>query len=141
MNRVKQQLSKQRSVDSNSGDSERLQEHQSDMAFLKTVVEPNQFADFFQIRASEAMASALFAFMKYYKNPEDCLVRLISYGGDADTTAAICGALLGALYGSSWIPSRWFNNLENQAFGRDCILNASTLLSTKDFANDRNILI
>jgi ADP-ribosylglycohydrolase len=38
---------------------------------------------------------------------EDALVDTIMRGGDTDTTAAICGALLGAAHGLDNIPKRW----------------------------------
>ena len=38
---------------------------------------------------------------------EEALVGTVSAGGDTDTNAAICGALLGAALGKSVIPSRW----------------------------------
>jgi ADP-ribosyl-[dinitrogen reductase] hydrolase len=38
---------------------------------------------------------------------EDALVATVGMGGDTDTTAAICGALLGAVHGRDAIPLRW----------------------------------
>ncbi len=38
---------------------------------------------------------------------EAALVDTVGRGGDTDTNGAICGALLGAVYGSSGIPDRW----------------------------------
>lgn len=40
-------------------------------------------------------------------NFEEGLVATIQCGGDTDTNAAICGALLGALYGETQIPKNW----------------------------------
>jgi ADP-ribosyl-[dinitrogen reductase] hydrolase len=40
-------------------------------------------------------------------NPEEGIVDTVMRGGDTDTNAAICGALLGAVYGASAIPERW----------------------------------
>jgi ADP-ribosyl-[dinitrogen reductase] hydrolase len=34
-------------------------------------------------------------------------------GGDTDTNAAICGALLGAVYGLDAIPTRWVDPVLN----------------------------
>ncbi|HLP76635.1 MAG TPA: ADP-ribosyl-[dinitrogen reductase] hydrolase [Candidatus Paceibacterota bacterium] len=45
-------------------------------------------------------------------NFEDCLVRVVNRGGDADTTGALAGQLAGALYGVGGIPARWLNRLE-----------------------------
>ena len=44
---------------------------------------------------------------------EDALADTISRGGDTDTNAAICGALLGAVHGISAIPPRWVETLRN----------------------------
>ncbi|MEQ9244445.1 MAG: ADP-ribosylglycohydrolase family protein, partial [Nitratireductor sp.] len=38
---------------------------------------------------------------------EEALVATVGCGGDTDTNAAICGALLGAAYGRDAIPLRW----------------------------------
>ena len=43
---------------------------------------------------------------------EDCLVRVVNRGGDADTTGALAGQLAGALYGIQNIPARWLNKLD-----------------------------
>ncbi len=40
-------------------------------------------------------------------NLEEGLVSTVMAGGDTDTNAAICGALLGAVYGRKAIPARW----------------------------------
>ena len=44
---------------------------------------------------------------------EDALADTISRGGDTDTNAAICGALLGAVHGVSSMPNRWLETLKN----------------------------
>ena len=43
---------------------------------------------------------------------EDCLVRVVNRGGDADTTGALVGQLAGALYGVQGIPARWLKKLD-----------------------------
>ena len=45
-------------------------------------------------------------------NFEDCLVRVVNRGGDADTTGALAGQLAGALYGVQGIPTRWLKKLD-----------------------------
>lgn len=47
------------------------------------------------------------------ENLEEGVVDTVMRGGDTDTNAAICGALLGAVYGREAIPKRWV----------DCLLN------------------
>ena len=43
---------------------------------------------------------------------EECLVKTVNRGGDADTAGAIAGAIAGARYGLSGIPRRWVNALD-----------------------------
>jgi ADP-ribosyl-[dinitrogen reductase] hydrolase len=43
---------------------------------------------------------------------EECLVRIVNQGGDADTTGAISGAIAGAHYGQDAIPKRWLRALD-----------------------------
>jgi ADP-ribosyl-[dinitrogen reductase] hydrolase len=43
---------------------------------------------------------------------EECLVRVVNRGGDADTTCALAGQLAGALYGVQGIPARWLKKLD-----------------------------
>jgi ADP-ribosylglycohydrolase len=38
---------------------------------------------------------------------EEGIVATVAQGGDTDTTAAICGALLGAIHGREALPPRW----------------------------------
>jgi ADP-ribosyl-[dinitrogen reductase] hydrolase len=42
---------------------------------------------------------------------EEALVWAVNLGGDADTNGAVAGALLGARFGASAIPSRWLDRL------------------------------
>ncbi len=86
------------------------------------------------IRASEAVAAALWAFVRYAKTPEECVVRAVNFGGDTDTIGAMAGALAGALHGTSWIPSRWYDNMENGQHGRDEIVEVARGLSRLDIS-------
>jgi len=43
---------------------------------------------------------------------EDCLVRVVNRGGDADTNGALAGQLAGALYGVQGIPAHWLKKLD-----------------------------
>lgn len=42
---------------------------------------------------------------------EAAVVRAVNLGGDADTNAAVAGALAGARFGASAIPQRWLEPL------------------------------
>ena len=44
---------------------------------------------------------------------EDCVVKVVNRGGDADTTGALAGQLAGALYGVEAIPERWLKKLDH----------------------------
>ncbi|MBS1165474.1 MAG: ADP-ribosyl-(dinitrogen reductase) hydrolase [Proteobacteria bacterium] len=56
------------------------------------------------------------AFDSYFSTAsfEDCLIRAVNHGGDADTTGAIAGALAGATYGLKAIPRRWLKALDRE---------------------------
>ena len=42
---------------------------------------------------------------------EEALVDTVGRGGDTDTNAAICGALLGAVHGIDAIPQQWVSSI------------------------------
>lgn len=42
---------------------------------------------------------------------EEAILKAANLGGDADTTAAICGQVAGAYYGEKGIPTRWLEKL------------------------------
>ena len=44
---------------------------------------------------------------------EECLVKVVNRGGDADTTGALAGQLAGAHYGVAAIPDRWLKKLNS----------------------------
>lgn len=81
------------------------------------------------IRASEAVACALLATIKYHAAPEDAVIKGVNSGGDTDTIGAITGAQIGALHGKDWIPARWSDNMENEEYGRDYIIKLASDLS------------
>jgi ADP-ribosyl-[dinitrogen reductase] hydrolase len=43
---------------------------------------------------------------------EECVVKAVNQGGDADTTGAIAGAIAGAYHGPAAIPRRWVRRLD-----------------------------
>jgi ADP-ribosyl-[dinitrogen reductase] hydrolase len=59
--------------------------------------------------APSGIAACLYFFLHDLENPEKALLTTINYGGDADTTGAIVGAMCGAFYG----PFVFKNHLEN----------------------------
>ncbi len=84
------------------------------------------------VRTAEAVAASLWAFLRYGDVPEECLVRAVNFGGDADTIGAMVGAQLGSLYGASWIPDRWYGCIENKRQGRDFMVELARRLARLD---------
>jgi len=56
--------------------------------------------------AAGALEAALWAFERG-NSPGECLEIAVSFGGDADITAAIVGELAGAHYGATALPKAW----------------------------------
>ena len=57
-----------------------------------------------------AFQNALYQLL-HAPNLEEGVVETVMQGGDTDTNAAICGALLGAVYGREAIPAQWLDCL------------------------------
>ena len=47
-------------------------------------------------------------------NYRDCVLKAVNLGGDADTNAAVAGALAGVIYGKASIPEDWLDTLLNK---------------------------
>jgi ADP-ribosylglycohydrolase len=104
-----------------------------DTELLAAICTPNEYGQQFQIHAAEAVACALWSFVCCQDDPEECIIRAVSLGGDTDTVAAMAGALAGALHGTSWIPRRWFDQMENQPeVGRDYLIRLARQLAKLD---------
>ncbi len=58
----------------------------------------------------ESLEAALWSFFTT-ASFEEAVLRAANLGDDADTTAAICGQIAGAHYGSSAIPSHWLERI------------------------------
>jgi len=128
----------------------------------------------FQIKAVDAMPCVLWAVARYWKDPEDCIIRTVGFGNFTPPPQShnwlICPTpnplrnnrrrhgyhrlhgwsygtyvrslfcpsshllphKVGALHGSSWIPTRWFDNLENQEWGRDYLISVARRLAQLD---------
>ena len=61
---------------------------------------------------AETVPAALFAAIRYQQNFMAAMKALIFAGGDTDTTAAICGALIGAAHGIYTIPQNLRQQVE-----------------------------
>ncbi|MCI0589027.1 MAG: ADP-ribosylglycohydrolase family protein [Planctomycetes bacterium] len=72
----------------------------------------------------DSLEVALWHFLRA-KNFEECLVKIVNTGGDADTIGAIAGALGGAFWGLGAIPTRWLRTIQERttikALARDIL--------------------
>eukprot|EP00879_Flechtneria_rotunda_P000123 GHRR01000185.1.p1 GENE.GHRR01000185.1~~GHRR01000185.1.p1 ORF type:complete len:477 (+),score=171.76 GHRR01000185.1:587-2017(+) len=119
----------------------------------------------FQIKATDAVAAAIWAAVCHWDCPADAVVAAVHYGGDTDTIACMTGALMGALHGSAWLPQGWLDHLENSSKPPDAffsdkassvyisqVITASTcsgsndneedlVLTTKDMGRDAAVVL
>jgi ADP-ribosylglycohydrolase len=63
--------------------------------------------------AEQALAIALYCAL-VAPTIEAALLLAVNHGGDSDSTGAIAGQLVGAIYGEESIPPRWLARLELQ---------------------------
>jgi poly(ADP-ribose) glycohydrolase ARH3 len=70
------------------------------------------------VSAIGAVPAAMAAFL-INADFQDTVLTAVNCGGDTDTISAMAGALAGAYYGYSFIPSAWLEPLENGEKGRD----------------------
>ena len=64
----------------------------------------------------EAVALALFCFLKYPQNYEKVVIRGANTNGDSDSIACISGAISGAYLGISVIPENWVKHIEKSDY-------------------------
>ncbi|PLY02879.1 MAG: hypothetical protein C0623_03040 [Desulfuromonas sp.] len=81
------------------------------------------------VRTLESVPTALYTAMRFISEPEEALVAAVGYGGDADTIAAMTGAVVGACHGASAFPQRWHEQLERGADGYDALCEVSRQLA------------
>jgi len=58
--------------------------------------------------AGKCLEAALWCFL-HTENYKEAVLKAVNLGGDADSTAAVCGQIAGAYYGLKNIPSHWLN--------------------------------
>lgn len=61
--------------------------------------------------AEEALAIAVYCAMAT-STAEDALLLAVNHGGDSDSTGAVCGNIVGALYGLSGLREDWISGIE-----------------------------
>ncbi len=64
--------------------------------------------------AEEALAIAVYAALSHPEDQRAALVLAANHSGDSDSTAAICGNLLGAVLGEGALPGDWLEELEGR---------------------------
>ena len=84
--------------------------------------------------AEEALAISLYCALRA-QNLEEGVVMAVNITGDSDSTGAITGNLLGALYGAAAIPSQWLDSLELKEIIE---ATACDLVEIPDFDHDGN---
>ncbi|MFT5204622.1 MAG: ADP-ribosylglycohydrolase [Candidatus Aldehydirespiratoraceae bacterium] len=60
----------------------------------------------------ESLPAAIWAFLANADDPEEAIVVAVNGGYDADTVAAMTGAMAGAYHGETGLPDRWLDDLE-----------------------------
>jgi len=67
----------------------------------------------------EAVALALYCFLKYPKSYEKTVLRGANTNGDSDSIACIAGSISGAFLGISAISDKWINKIEKSPYLED----------------------
>ncbi|WP_303721267.1 ADP-ribosylglycohydrolase family protein [Malonomonas rubra] len=81
------------------------------------------------VRSADSWPPALWAALRFIDDPEEAIVQAVNLGGDTDTIGAMTGALVGALHGDQWFPTRWYEQLENGTAGRDELIEVAERLA------------
>ncbi len=68
------------------------------------------------VEAFNSVPTAILCFLAHHNSFESAVSFAASLGGDADTVAAMTGALSGANLGVESIPDKWHNKLENRDY-------------------------
>jgi ADP-ribosylglycohydrolase len=63
----------------------------------------------------EALAVAIYAALKFPHDWSQAVLAAANHAGDCDSTASICGAILGTALGVEAIPTKWVSAVENSA--------------------------
>jgi len=60
----------------------------------------------------EALAIAVYCCLRYTHDFNQCMTAAVNHDGDSDSTGAIAGNILGALYGYEALDQKWKEHLE-----------------------------
>ena len=67
----------------------------------------------------ETVPLVIFVLCNYSHDPEEAIVKAVTYSKDSDTVGAIVGSAVGALHGAEAFPKRWVENLTGRLSYRD----------------------
>lgn len=67
----------------------------------------------------ETLSFAVYVLCNYSYDPEESMVKAVTYSKDSDTIGAIVGSAIGALHGAEAFPHRWIKNLTGRLSYRD----------------------
>lgn len=81
------------------------------------------------VRSSESVALALYLACRFIDVAETAVIQAVQCGGDADTIAAMVGALVGARHGDQVFPLRWHRELERGEGGYEGLIEMSETLA------------
>ena len=81
------------------------------------------------VRTIDSVPTALYLAFRYIDDPEQAIIESVGAGGDADTIAAMCGAVVGAMHGAEALPQRWHDGLERGEDGYDALREVAVQLS------------
>jgi ADP-ribosylglycohydrolase len=73
----------------------------------------------------EAVALALYCFLRYPESYEKVIIRAANTNGDSDSIACIAGSISGAHLGVKAIPEKWANKIEKHDYLEDLALRLS----------------
>jgi poly(ADP-ribose) glycohydrolase ARH3 len=68
------------------------------------------------VEAFNSVPTAIYTFLSHPASFEEAILFAVSLGGDADTIAAMAGAIAGAYLGADAVPSKWRLKLENREY-------------------------
>jgi len=74
----------------------------------------------------EAVALALYCFLKYPNNYKKTVLRGANTNGDSDSIASIAGGISGAYLGAAALPSEWMTKIENTAYLNELAIHLAT---------------
>lgn len=91
----------------------RLRDRLTEAVQMSTAV-PAEAFEYFHNGAFvlESLPTSLWCFLRHWDDPEQAILTAVSGGYDADTVAAMTGALAGALHGEGSLPTAWLDGLE-----------------------------